>query len=187
MVTRPTSPLDSRETDPEFRTVYPEGNSLSGDIDLREEMEKIMERRGHYVYLRRATDRRCACWNETTREADSTCQYCTGTGWYYEDTKYLSRKMPLTDPVVAALLENRSPVGLIGSAQFIFWFGHEVDPAPGRRDSILEVNLSEETGLPIKAIDIEAAWDIGQIQGYRDQYGRIEFWACWVKEKALGK
>lgn len=184
-VTRPVSSVDARRTSLGFRTVYPEGDSLGAEIDLRQEIATILENRGHYVYLRRATDRRCSCFQNG--EAQIDCPYCTGTGWYYEDTLYKARKMPLTDPVVAALLEQRSPIGLIGSAQFVFWFGHEVDPAPSRRDSILEVRLNETTGLPIRAVDIEARWEIGQIQGYRDQGGRIEFWACWVREGALGK
>jgi hypothetical protein len=162
-----------------------EVGDLHHGIDLRAEMETLLDNHGHIVFLRRALDRRCGCWDEASREADSECPYCTGTGWLYQDERHLSRRMPLTDPVVAALLEQRSPVGLLGVGQFIFWFKHDVKPT--RRDSILEVTLDEATGQPVQAINIEKIWDIGQVQDFRDRYGRIEFWGCWVRDSQLGK
>ena len=92
--------------------------------------------------------------------------------------------MPVTDPVVASLLEQRAPVGLFGVDQCIFWFQHDV--RPGIRDLILEVSLGED-GLPTKPVQIEAIWNIGQLYDARDRRGRIEFWACWVRRGSLGK
>lgn len=187
-VPRLPSGADTFRTDsPSYRSVYAEGDSLATDIDLREEIAGIMERRGHNVYLRRAQDRRCGCWSEHSREADSTCPYCNGTGWQYRDELHKARKMPVTDPTIAALLERRFEFGFLGTSQHIFWFEHTVSPAPSRRDQILEVTLDEYTGLPRKAINIEAVWSIGQVHSYRDKGGRIEYHACWVREGSLGK
>lgn len=176
-----------RSTSPDYTTIYPSGDSLAGEIDLRSEIAGIMQRRGHKVFLRRSQDRRCGCWRPAYREADINCPYCTGTGWMYRDELHLARKMPVTDPTVAAILEWRKQFGLYGSAQFIFWFGHDVNPGPSRRDAILEVKLDPNTGEPTKAYKIEAQWSIGQVQGFRDKGGRIEYWACWVREGSLGK
>jgi hypothetical protein len=167
------------------RSVYPESGDLSSDIDLRTEIQSLLANRGHNVFLRKATDRRCSCWNTTMREAEIDCPFCTGTGWFYEDHLYKARKMPLTDPVVAGTLELRIPIGLAGVSQFIFWLEHTA--VPGIRDIILEVTLDPDTGMPTEPYNIEAIWNIGQIQDYRDKYGRIEFWGCWVRRGALGK
>lgn len=185
-VQRPPSPLDGRSSEPESRSIRPE-QGLAGDIDLREEIQAIMATRGHWVFLRRTQDRRCGCWNDTLRESKQDCPHCTGTGWLYRDERHLSRKMPLTDPMVAATLEAREPVGLIGAAQFVFWFGPDVYPGPSKRDQILEVTTGRDDGEIVEVPTIELVWNIGQVQGYRDKFGRLEFWACWVKEGAIGK
>jgi hypothetical protein len=176
-----------RSSQADYTTIYPSGDELAGDIDLREEIAGILSRRGHYVFLRRSQDRRCGCWRPTFREADINCPYCTGTGWMYRDELHLARRMPVTDPTVAALLERRRRFGFHGSSQFIFWFGHDVDPGPSRRDTILEVKLDPNTGMPTKGYVIEAQWSIGQVHSFRDKGGRIEYWACWVREGSLGK
>jgi hypothetical protein len=177
----------TRSTPPGYTTIYPSGDELVYDIDLRLEMEDILAKRGHYVFLRRTQTRRCGCWNEHTREADIDCPYCTGTGWMYKDELHLARRMPVTDPTVAAILEWRMDFGFLGTATYIFWFGHDVNPAPSRRDTILEVRLDPDTGQPVKAYQIEAQWSIGQVHGFRDKGGRVEYWACWVREGSLGK
>lgn len=183
VVQRPPSPLDSRDG----VTTSPgsELGDLHHGVDVREEIGDILDNHGHIVFLRRALDRHCGCWREDTREADLRCPYCTGTGWLYQDERYLTRRMPLTDPVVAALLESRSPVGFLGVAEFLFWFKHDVKPT--KRDVILEVTLDEETGQPVEAINIEKIWSIGQVQDFRDRYGRVEYWGCWVRDGQLGK
>lgn len=184
--TRLPSSVDARRG-PGFRHVYPEGDTLGGGINLRDEIQHILQTRGHYIYLRRAKYRRCGCWNAANREANIDCRYCTGTGWLYKDELRLARKMPLTDPVIASLLERRTPIGLFGVPQFMFWFDHTLVPGPSRRDVILEVTLDQDTGLPKKPVNIEAIWNIGQRQDYRDKGGRIEYWAVWVKSGELGK
>ena len=78
-VTRPASVFDTRGND-EFSAVSPEGSAIPGDIDLRSVFADIMANRGHNVFLRRASDRRCGCWNKVLREAQIDCKYCTGTG-----------------------------------------------------------------------------------------------------------
>jgi hypothetical protein len=121
------------------------------------------------------------------RESLIDCPYCTGTGWLYSDHLHLARRMPVTDPTVAALLERRKDVGIMGVAQYLFWFGADVDPGPSKRDLILEVTLDEQTGLPVQAVKVEKIWNIGQVHPFRDKFGRIEYWGCWVREGALGK
>lgn len=187
-VRRLPSGADAERTSPApYSTTYPSGDELSGEIDLRSEITSMLEKRGHWVFLRRSQDRRCGCWNDIKREADPECPYCTGTGWLYRDERHKARRMPVTDPTVAALLEGRQDVGLLGTEQFLFWFGPDVYPGPSRRDVILEVKLDPYTGEPTKAYKIEAQWGIGQVQSFRDKGGRLEFWGCWVREGSLGK
>lgn len=178
MTIRPPSAVDARMS---------LGDASNADIDMSAEMATLLKNRGHYVYLRRAHDRRCGCWNEVLRESDIDCPFCTGTGWLYHDELHKARRMLVTDPGVAAMLETRAPVGLVAAATFVFWFGMDVNPGPGKRDLILEVTLSQSTGLPLQAVHIERIWNIGQVYPLRDQGGNIEFWACWVREGGLGK
>lgn len=187
-VQRPPSAVDTRQTnDDGFRQLYREGPDWAGDINLREEIAGILRLRGRYVFLRRTQYRRCGCWNEATRESNQDCPYCTGTGWQYKDELHLARLAPVTRPAVAAELEDQTPVGLIGVGDYIFWFGHDVEPGPSKRDLIIEVTTDEATRLPVKAYNIEKVWNIGQVHAFRDRNGRIEYWACWVKEGATGK
>jgi hypothetical protein len=183
-VTRPTSVFDTKSNE-EFNAVSPERSTIPGDIDLRVVFADLMANRGHNVFLRRAGDRRCGCWNTVLREAHIDCKFCTGTGWLYSDHLYKARKMPITDAVVAALLQSRIAIGLSGVPQFLWWLPY--DAKPTLRDVILEVTLDEGTGLPKKPYKIESIWNIGQVQDYRDQGGRIEFWGCWVRKGGLGK
>ena len=183
-VTRPASVFDTKAGQ-SFQSINPEGSQLPDMIDIREEIGEVLQNRGHNVFVRRADDRRCGCWNEVTRESQIDCPHCTGTGWLYSDFLYKARKMSLTDPVVGALLQRRRAIGLTGVPQFIFWL--EKDAKPSIRDQILEVTLDEDTGLPIRAYNIETIWNIGLIQDFRDKNGRIEFWGCWVRKGALGK
>ena len=175
-VRRPPTAVDARTT--------PVSRVGAAIIDLRLEMDKILMDHGHLVYLRRAMSRRCGCYNEVTKESVQTCPQCTGTGWLYQDELHLTRRMPITDPVVAALMEQRSPVGLVGVDQSVFWFKYDVNP--GIRDVILEITLGDD-GQPTLPVQIEAIWNIGQLYDARDRNGRVEFWACWVRRGAMGK
>jgi hypothetical protein len=185
-VSRPSSPLDSRNGGG-YQSIYPEGDSLAADIDLRAQIVELLQNRGHYVFHRKAKDRRCGCFNDVIREAKIDCPYCTGTGWLYADQKRKARKMPITDPVVAALLERSTAIGKVAISQFVFFLEHDPDWAPSLRDLILEVTLNEETGEPVKPYNIETTWDIGQVYDARDKHGRVEFWTVWVRRGALGK
>lgn len=184
-VVRPPSAVDTR-SDVNPRSPYPEGQDWVGDIDLRAEITNIMHLRGHYVYLRRTQYRRCGCWNEVTRESKQDCPYCTGTGWQYKDELHLARKAPITRPVMAAI-EVLEPIGILNAGQYIFWFTHELEPGPSKRDLILEVTLDEATRMPVRAVNIEKVWNIGLVHPFRDRLGRIEYWAAWVNEGASGK
>jgi hypothetical protein len=165
--------------------VYLGGGPLNGEIDLRAEFEQILELRGHYVYLRRAKDRRCGCWNDEFREAKQDCEFCTGTGWAYSDHLVLARRMPIADPgVMSAMGERRSPIGLFNVDPVLFWLKY--DKKPNIRDLILEVTLGDD-GMPTVPVNVERIWNISRAHDYRDQYGRIEYWACWVKAGKLGK
>lgn len=182
-VQRPPSAVDCQRTLCRGSTT---GGSLGADIDLRVEIEQILNLRGHKVFLRRAMDRRCGCWDKVLRESNPNCPHCTGTGWLYKDELHLARRMPLASPGgVAAMAEQRTPIGIFGVDLSLWWFKYDVKPAT--RDCILEVTLNPETGEPVQAYNIERIWNINSTHDYRDKYGRIEYWACWCKMGRLGK
>jgi len=155
-----------------------------GSIDLRNEMADLLEKHGHYAYLRRSTGRRCHCWDPSTREADPNCPHCTSEGWEYEDVKILIRKTIMTDPMTAAFLQKSSPIGMFSVSDQIIWVKY--DQKPNRMDKILEVSLGTD-GEPITAKKIELIWEVNWAQDYRDKWGRVEFWGCFCHNTGVTK
>ena len=155
-----------------------------GGIDLRVAIGDLLEKHGHYVYLRRSTGRRCDCWDPAAREAKPDCSFCTGEGWAYEDVKVLARKMFLTDPMTAAFLNKMTPLGRVSVSDQVMWVKY--DKKPTRQDKLIEVSLDSQ-GEPEKPFRIEIMWEIDWTQDYRDKWGRVEFWGCWIHNTGLTK
>ena len=182
-VSRPLTSVDQWASTDRYG-VWPEVDISDGSIDLRVEMASMLEKHGHYVYLRRSTGRHCACFNEATQEANPDCSFCTGEGWQYEDVKVLARKSFQTDPMTSAFLNNLTPLGRSAVGDVIFWI--KWDEKPNRMDKIVEVTLDAD-GEPVIAHRIEMIWEINFVHDYRDKWGRVEFWGCWVHNTGLTK
>lgn len=182
-VTRPASPVDSWNST-ERQTVWAGIDPSDGSIDLQTEMASLLERHGHYAFLRRNTGRRCSCFDETVQEADPNCSFCTGEGWHYEDVQVLIRKMFLTDPMTAAFLNKITPLGRVSVSDQAIWLKSEWKPT--RQDKIVEVSLDSH-GDPQKAYRIEIIWEIDWAQDLRDKWGRVEFWTTWCHNTGLTK
>lgn len=155
-----------------------------GSIDLRAAMADMLEKHGHYAYLRTSSGRRCACWNENTRESDPDCPHCTAEGWEYDDSLILIRKQFVTDPMTAAFLQKSSPVGLFSVSDQVIWMKY--DKKPNRMDKVIEITLGSD-GMPTVARKIEVIWEIDWAQDYRDKWGRVEFWAVAVHNSGVTK
>lgn len=181
--TRPPSAVD-QFTSTARTDHWPAYDVSDGTIDLRAEMADLLDKHGHYAFLRRSTGRRCACWNTATLEADPNCSHCTGEGWAYEDVKVLCRKTFLTDPMTAAFLNKLTPLGRVSVSDQIFWMKY--DKKPTRLDKIVEVSLDDDME-PEKPYRIEIIWEINWSQDYRDKWGRVEFWACWCHNTGMTK
>jgi len=182
-VTRPASAVDQWVSTDRIDK-WPGIDISDGSIDLRDQMYDMLEKHGHYVFLRQSTGRRCSCWDEAAQEADPNCSYCTGEGWLYEDVKVLGRKTFVTDPMTAAFLNKLTPLGRVSVSDQVFWIKY--DKNPDRLDKILEVSL-DSRGEVEKPYRIEIAWEINWAQDFRDKWGRVEFWACWVHNTGLTK
>jgi len=181
--TRPPSSVDTwTNSDP--ITNWPGIDISDGSIDLRTEMASLLNDHGHYVYLRTSTGQHCSCVDEHTGEADPDCPFCTGEGWHYEDHKVLARKTILTDPMTAAFLNKVAPQGRVSVSDQVFWVKY--DKKPSRLDKILEVSLDTD-GEPEVPRRIEIMWEINWSQDFRDKWGRVEFWGCWVHNTGLTK
>lgn len=155
-----------------------------GSIDLRTELADMLDKHGHYAYLRRSTGRRCHCWDVNVREANPDCPHCTGEGWEYEDVKVLIRKSLITEKTSAAWLQKATPIGQFAVGDQIIWL--QYDQKPTRADKIIEVSLGED-GEPTLAKKIEITWEINWCQDYRDKYGRVEFWGCFCHNTGATK
>jgi len=182
-VSRPTTSLDAMTNTGSIQQ-WPGLDISDGSIDLRNEMADLLEKHGHYAYLRRSTGRRCFCWDNDTRESNPDCPHCTGEGWEYEDVPVTIRKMLLTDPASGTFLQKSSPVGMFSVGDQVIWVKY--DKKPTRMDKILEVTLGSD-GNPTLAKKIEMIWEINWAQDYRDKWGRVEFWGCLCHNTGVTK
>jgi len=183
-VSRTLGPYDAHGSS-ERISEWPGIDLSDGSIDLRAEFAGLLDKHGHYVFLRSSTGRHCSCWDSATREADPNCPWCTGEGWLYADTKVLARKTFVTDPMTAAFLNKLTPQGRVSISDQIIWVKY--DKKPTKLDKIVEVSLDAGTGDPEKPYRIEIVWEINWVQDYRDKFGRVEFWGCWVHNTGLTK
>lgn len=161
------------------------GFLMRGGIDLRNEMTDMLNRHGHKVFLRRASDQRCPSWREDRREPHpESCPYCWN-GWMYQDELVLTYRRPALGLVAEGLVDTiRAPFGQITARQTIFYFTHDV--APSVRDAIIYVTL-DGTQEPIQPFNIERIWQIEMTEDFRDRLGRIEYWAVMAEQRSIGK
>ena len=62
-------------------------------MNLKDEFDDFIEKNGHEVLIAHSPHKlHCDCWNPTTKEGDSNCPECFGTGWNYRWFKTKTRR-----------------------------------------------------------------------------------------------
>lgn len=172
--------------------IWSENPPFPDEINVREEVARCIQDRGHYAFWRKARPQRSPSWQDGRSEASHDDPFNQTTGHLYDDFLIKIRKRPTVDSQAGPSREIRSDIGLVGPRRYIIYLTHPVLPElpdllPTINDQIIEVTLDEETGLPKRAWNIERVYDVHFTHEYRDQKGRIEYWLLLVQQKVWGK
>lgn len=157
---------------------------FTGEVNVRTQVTNMLETRGHAVFVRKRTSRRCSCYRrEQYDEPSKTCPYCDGYGWYYQDYEYKTRRRPAFgtfgfNPKANTMLAD------IMSGDCVFYFKWDNPITEAYRILEVTIDADGDAELPYQ---IERVHDIKLSHPYRDQYGRIEYWAALTREKVFGK
>jgi len=157
---------------------------FSGEVDIRVNVTALLDKRGHEVFIRKRTSKRCSCYvDRQYDEGSAYCPLCDGYGYYYLDHRYKVRRRPAFGTFG---LNPKKPTDLgdliIGDN--VFYFKH--DNPISEADRVIEVTI-DENGLAEKPYRIERIHDIKYVHAFRDQKGRIEYWVALTRERVMGK
>lgn len=172
------------------RNLYP-SNSI--ELDLRSEFEKMMSGTSEEIskqqtFILRQARRDsnnivipCSCRDSLTLEPDteSTCPYCFGEGFYFDETflkgytMYIGSKGGFTNKRI-----NIQP-GLISAYDKVFYFRYNTIITYD--DKIVELKLDSD-GIPIVPYKRKLIFRPETIMEMRSDTGRIEFLAVYVNE-----
>jgi len=157
---------------------------FTGEVDLRTEMDNLLDLRGHEVFVRKRTDQRCFCYaRRQYDEGNKFCSYCDGYGYYYYDYRYKTRRRPAFG-TFGFHPKASTPIGDLMSGDNLFYFKHDNPVLEAYRIMEVYVNADGEAEAPYT---IERVHDVKLTHAYRDQNGRIEYWAALAREVSLGK
>jgi hypothetical protein len=157
---------------------------FAGEIDVRAQINTFLDNRGHSVFVRKRSNRRCSCWSARQfDESDPYCPRCDGYGWIYYDYLYKARRRPAFGTYGFAP-KVRSPLGDLTASDSIWYFKH--DETIAEAYCIIEVSIDAD-GDPTKPYHFERVHDVKLAHAYRDQKGRIEYWAALARERVVGK
>lgn len=165
------------------------------DIDLRKEVEEILEDHGHFVLLQRTSRKlRCVCWDEKMKESSierykksmgiidtdlKTCPKCVGLGWVSRIERVKTRRQLAADIIS---LTSRMQTLSVGQNTFdtkLFFFEHDINPKEG--DYIYEVGWDG-----MKPTHLINSYRIQVSNELREKQGRIEYWQVITKEDNIG-
>lgn len=181
------------------RKLYPAGGKTnsarsgygSAEIDLRAEFDNLIFGGGGSIphgrdfllrKVRRDSDKKpikCTCVDSETREADFSCPYCLGEGYYWDEdwlTGYASYVG--ADGGLASRARFLKP-GIVRADTKIFYFRY--DTIITYYDKIVEVRLDTE-GQPVVPYEREAIYKPQTIIQYRSDRGRVEYVAVYCQE-----
>lgn len=148
-------------------------------LNLRQEIEKMIEETGHYVLLQRTSRKiRCSCWNEKNQEADPNCVYCLGKGWVSRIERHKVRRQTAVNVISLPNNIQQTPIGQLSTDTRLFFFKHDTMPKKG--DIIMEVGWKGQ-----RPTHLIAAHEISHADDMREQRGRIEFFQVTTKEKSI--
>jgi hypothetical protein len=144
------------------------------EIDLRQEMIDLIEKRGHWFVLRQSfPGRKCQCVNPVTGDSSKDCNTCFGSGRAFIDRFVKGRKTSRTGYKQGGAPEARTPIGLASSPDAVFYV--QYDQKPSQTDYVLEIALDPNDQEPVRSYKILSVFDIEEAVEFRDQGGRIEF------------
>jgi hypothetical protein len=189
MAPRPS--LHSSRTTPRAATT-----SLTGEIDLRDEFDRLVLgkgekiRHGHPMLLRKmrrepnGEPTYCTCSiNDSNRQGDKDCVYCLGEGYLWDEswtigyTLYTSSEGGKSDTIV------RMPSGNIKGNYKLFFLRYDTGIQYG--DKIVEVRLDEEGKIQLSSNtnsyirkEIHKPQTISEM---RSDNGRLEYYAIYCR------
>lgn len=169
-----------------------ENFNFGTEIDVRAEVSELISNRGRWGFLRKARTQYSPDWNANRQEAGEHDPFNIETGFMYDDYWIQYRRTPTQDMIAGPGREVRAGYGIMSPQRNIFYLKQPPidafpDLQPTKADKIIEVTTSTETNLPVRAYDITKIWDIQQVHDYRDQNGRVEYWALLCEERAASK
>lgn len=170
--------------------IWAEPNPIDTEVDVRQQVKDILDKRGHYAFLRKA--RKTLSPSFGRHEASDNDPFNHGVGHLYDDYLIKIRKRPVVEMTSGPMREIRTEIGFVAPRRYIVYTTHPVVDAfptlvPTVNDCIIEVTLDEATGMPKLAYNIERVYDIESTHEYRDKGGRIEYWSLLVFQSVLGK
>lgn len=148
-------------------------------MDLRKEVNTIIEDTGHYVLLqRRSRFLRCSCWNEKYQEPDNSCPICLGDGRVSRIERHKVRRELATNIITIPNAIQRTEIGRVATDTRLFFMKHDVHPKKG--DIIMEVGWDKN-----KPTHLIAQYEISFADDMREHKGRIEFYQVTAKEISI--
>lgn len=164
--------------------IWSEASLFTGEIDVRDRVTDLLDARGHEVFVRKRTDQRCSCYSDKQYDEGSKyCYKCDGYGYIYRDHRYKARRRPAFGTFG---LHPKVPTEIgdivVGDNLFYFKYNNPISSAY----RILEVT-NDSSGEADPPYQIERVHDIKYVHAYRDQSGRIEYWAALTRERVMGK
>lgn len=151
-------------------------------INLREEMNYLINMKGHPILLRRNYQIHCSCYEQSIyKDGYSECPYCCGTGMVNRIEKHYIRKiMTIGDRLMLSRLTDAPHSQMMIDAYKIY-FMHYVNPKS--QDIIYEVSW-DNNGDPVALV---AESVIIGVTPKRCDRGRLEFWDAHVRSRPFGK
>jgi hypothetical protein len=145
-------------------------------MDLRKEMNEIIEESGHYILLQRKSKKfRCSCWNEKYQSALPNCPKCLGTGMVSRIERHKVRRQTAVMTSGASKLIMQENIGRYVEDMRIFFMKYDAQPKIG--DIIMEVGWNGN-----KPTHLISAFEVAYPDDQRGDKGRVEFYQVGVKE-----
>lgn len=159
-------------------------------MDLRKEINDIIEETGHYVLLQRTSRKlRCLCWDEKYQESAfqlyvertgdkrklDGCPKCLGKGWVSRIERHKVRRQTASNIISLPGKIKQTTIGELVTDTRTFFMKYNVVPRKG--DILMEVGWKGTT--PTHLIQ---AFEISHADDLREKNGRVEFYQVSTKE-----
>ena len=156
-------------------------NHYSDGIDLRYDMETILNYYGFFVLLHRNYRIHCNCFREDIyKNGEKGCSYCNGTGFVNRIEKHLTRRMVVMERTMGGSMRD-AEFGRMLVDDYKFFFHHYVMPKP--QDLIYMVTW-DNSDMPTHLI---YEYEVVNTNELRGNNGRIEYWATYCRQRPFGK